>query len=501
MDSYVIFYNSLVELLSTPQYLILMAAFVALGILLGALPGISVNMSLILALPLTYSMDTKTAMCVLLACYIGAMSGGLISAIMLNIPGTGSSLTTTFDGHPMALQGRGGEAVGIGILTSFVGGAISFVLLMLVAPIIARFALKFGPWEYFAIGVFSLTMIISVAGDNIITGVLAALLGMCFAMTGSDPISFTSRYNFGFPALDGGIPTAALMCGMFAVPEMLKLALDLDDETVEVHQAQKFSGFGIKMVDYLRQWKNILRSAIIGAYVGILPGIGGSSASLLAYMTAKNRSKHPETFGKGEVEGLIASETANNACIGGALIPMLALGVPGSSTAAIVLSALTLHGVQCGPLAFRMHSDVIYLMFAIAFVANIFMVVIERLMLNGYIRVLTMPRRIIMVMIMMMCFVGAFSARNNYTDVFVFVIGGTIGYYLQKVGIRRALIVMGYILSSLVELNLRRGLSISRGDFFRVFTKPIAVVFLALAALSFAHSVYKAVRRSKAPAA
>lgn len=493
-----IFFESIGTLLTTPTYLVMMAAFTALGILFGALPGISVNMALILALPLTYSMDTETAMCVLLACYIGAMSGGLISAIMLNIPGTGSSITTTFDGNPMARQGRGGEAMGIGILTSFVGGALSFILLLFVAPLIAKVALRFGPWEYFAIGVFSITMIVSVSGDSVVKGVLASLIGMAFAMTGADPVNGVSRYNFGFHALDGGIPTTALMCGMFAIPEMLKMVMNLDDTSIEVRQMEPLRGFGISLGDYLRRWKTILRAALIGTYVGILPGVGGSSASLLAYLTEKNRSKHPETFGQGEVDGLIASETSNNACVGGAMIPMLALGVPGSSTAAIVLSALTLHGVQCGPLAFSQDADIIYLIFAIMFVANFFMIAIERVMLNGYLRVLTLPRRIIMVMIMMVCFVGAFSARNNYTDVFVFILGGAAGFFLQKIGIGRAPIVMGYILSGIIESNLARALSISRGSFWAISSRPIAMAFIVLAVFSLVSSLYKSQKRARA---
>lgn len=494
MSTIAIFMTSMGELMSNPKYLALMGAFVALGILLGALPGISVNMSLILALPLTYSMDTKTAMVVLLACYVGAMSGGLISAITLNVPGTGSSIATTFDGHPMALRGEAGKAVAVGILTSFVGGGISFVLLMLIAPMIADFALKFGPWEYFAVGIFSITMIINVSGDNLVKGVLASLLGMCLAMTGADPIGMVNRYNFGYHALDGGITTTALMCGMFAVPEVLKLAMSRDENKIEVMQMEKLHGFGIPIFEYLKHWVNILRSAIIGAYVGLLPGIGGSSASLLAYMTAKNQSAHPETFGTGDIDGLIASETANNACIGGAMIPLLALGIPGSSTAAIVLSALTLHGIQCGPLAFSQNADLIYIMFAILIVANVFMLIIERSVLSGYIKVLTAPRRIVMVVVMMMCFMGSYSARSDFADVYVFAIGGTLGYFLQRVGITRAPIILGYILSGIIEENFVRALAISRGNPVKIFSRPIAIAFLVLAVFSFVLSLRKSLK-------
>ena len=345
------------------------------------------------------------------------------------------------------------------------------------------------------------TMIISVAGDNLVKGILASLLGMCLAMTGADPIGMVNRYNFGFHALDDGITTTALMCGMFAIPEVLKLAMSRDDPAAQVMEVEKLHGFGMPILEYLTHWKNILRSAVIGAYVGLLPGIGGSSASLLAYMTEKNRSKHPETFGTGEIDGIIASETANNACIGGAMIPLLALGIPGSSTAAIVLSALTLHGIQCGPLAFSQHSDLIYMIFAILMVANVFMLVIERGVLSGYIKVLTAPRRIVMVFVMMMCFMGSYSARNNFADVYVFAIGGTLGYFLQRAGIMRAPIILGYILSSIIEENFVRALAMSRGDPMRVFNRPIAVLFLALAVISFVLSLRKSLKAQRLRAA
>lgn len=497
MTAFSLFFSSIARLLTNPEYLLLMAAFVALGILLGALPGISVNMSLILALPLTYSMDTETAMVVLLSCNIGAISGGLISAIALNVPGTGSSIATTFDGHPMAQKGQAGRAIGVGILTSFIGGGISFILLLLIAPLIATVALKFGPWEYFAIGIFSITMIVSVAGDDVIKGVLSAVFGMCLAMTGTDPIGGVIRYSFGNHALDGGITTMALMCGMFAVPEILKLAMNRENDNAERIKVDKIRGFGISAREYLSHWKNVLRSALIGAYTGLLPGIGGSSASLFAYMTAKGRSKHPEEFGKGSIVGIIASETANNACVGGALIPMLALGIPGSSSAAVLLGALTLHNIQCGPLAFSRHSDLIYLIFAIVMVANIFMLIIERGVLSGYLKVLTAPRRIVMVVVIMMCFVGAYSSRNNFTDLFVFAIGGTIGYFLQRVGIQRAPIILGYILSKIIEENFVRGLSVSRGNILALFNRPIAVVFLVIAIIALANSTRKTILASR----
>jgi len=498
MSAFQYFGHALATIFTTPQYLFFMLLFTALGILLGALPGINVNLSLILVLPLTYAMQTESAMVVLLSCYIGALSGGLISAVALNIPGTSSSIATCFDGHPLAKQGKAGQAVGVGILTSFVGGSLSYALLLLLAPMMAKVALKFGYWEYFAVSFFSITMIIGIAGDDVFRGVLGAALGMAIAMTGSDPVMMVNRYNFGFHALDGGVTLTALMCGIFAVPELLKLAETRDDPDVEVTKLEKFRGFGISAKDYLSRWKNILRSTVIGTYTGILPGIGASSASLLSYMTAKNSSKHPETFGTGDIDGIIASETANNACMGGAMIPMLALGVPGSSAAAILMSALSLHNVQPGPLVFANSANLIYFIFAICFVVNFFMLVLERGVLTGYLKALTAPPRIVMVIVMLMCVCGAYSSRSSFLDLYVFAIFGTLGFFLQKGGIPAGPIILGYILSSLCELNFVRAYAISRGNVMAVFHRPIAAVFMVVAILSLANSVRKTIKADKA---
>lgn len=497
MASFQYFGSALVTIFTTPTYMFFILAFTALGILLGALPGISVNMTLILALPLTYGMDSETAMAVLISCYIGSLSGGLISAITLNIPGTSTSISTTFDGYPMAERGEAGRAVGVGILTSFVGGTFSYILLLFLAPLMGSVALRFGNWEYFSIGMFSLTMIISIAGDDVWKGVLSSALGMALAMTGPDPVSGILRYDFGLSALAGGVTTTALMCGIFAVPEILKLAEVRDDHQTEIRKVEKFRGYGISAKEYLSHWKNILRSAFIGTYVGVLPGVGAASASLLSYMTAKNQSKHPETFGTGDMDGLIASETANNACMGGAMIPMLALGIPGSAAAAILLSSLTLHNVQCGPLVFSRNTTLVYFVFAVCFVANIVMLIVERVVLNGYIKVLTAPRRIVMVFVFMMCVIGAYSARSNYTDILVFVLGGALGYFMKKAGIPTAPIILGYILSEIIERNFVQAMSLSRGNFMAITNRPIAIVFMILAVVSFISSVRKTIKTGR----
>ena len=497
MEGLSLFTAGLGTIFSSPKYLLLVFAFVAIGILLGAMPGISVNLSLILCLPMTYGMDSQTAMTVLIACYVGALSGGLISAIALNIPGTTSSIATCFDGHPLARNGQAGRAIGVGILTSSVGGIISYIMLIFITPLLAAIAMKFGHWEYFAIGIFSLTMIIDISGDDVIKGVLAALFGMVLATTGGDPINGSTRFNLGFRALDGGVVMTALMCGMFAVPEIMKLADNRADEELGRMRVEPFKGYGISFKAYISQWWNVLRSAVLGAYVGLLPGIGASSASLFAYSTAKAQSKHPEEFGKGSYEGLIASETANNACMGGAMIPMLALGIPGSSAAAILMNALLLHNVTTGPLVFTENGSLVYFVFALCFVSILVMFVLERVMLRGYLKVLSAPRRILMVVVILMCLVGSYSARNNIMDVFVFAIGGTIGYFLQKVKISSAPIILGFILGPIIEVNFARAYNLSRGHWQEIFSRPITLIFLVIAVLAFANSIRKTIKASK----
>ena len=491
MEGIRLFSAGLATIFSDPIFILLVILFVAIGILLGALPGISVNLSLILCLPMTYSMESKMAMTVLIACYVGALSGGLISAIALNIPGTTSSIATCFDGHPLARKGQAGRAIGVGILTSTVGGVISYIMLILITPLLAAIALKFGHWEYFAIGIFSLTMIIDISGEDVLKGVLASLFGMVLSCTGGDPINGATRYNLGMRALDGGIVMTALMCGMFAVPEIMKLAANWKDEALGRMKVEPFKGYGISAKAYLSQWWNVLRSALLGAYVGLLPGIGASSASLLAYSAARGQSKHPEEFGQGSYEGLIASETANNACMGGAMIPMLALGIPGSSAAAILMNALILHNISCGPLVFTQNGDLIYFVFALCLVSILVMCVIERVMLFGFLKVLGVPRRILMVIVALMCLVGAYSSRNNVMDIFVFAIGGTIGYFLQKVHIPSAPIILGFILGPIIEVNFARAYNLDRGHWENILHRPITMVFLIVAVLAFGNSIRK----------
>lgn len=333
-----------------PTSLLLMAAGVAVGIIFGSIPGLSAAMAVALFLPLTFSMTPSMGMNLLVAVYIGGISGGLISAILLNMPGTASSIATCFDGHPMAKKGEAGKALGYGIVFSFLGSVFSFLVLTFCAPLLADIALKFTPAENFGISFFALTMVAVLASGSMVKGVLAGMLGLIFALVGMAPIDGTPRFTFGSSSLMAGFDTLPTLIGIFAISEILITAESMGNGKVEAMKMKPIKGFGFTWKEFVYQIPNAIRSALIGTGIGILPGIGGSTSGMLSYVTAKNMSKHPDEFGKGCPDGIVATETANNATIGGAMIPLLVLGIPGDGVTAMMLGGFLIHGLSAGPL-------------------------------------------------------------------------------------------------------------------------------------------------------
>ena len=470
--------------LLTPQMFIMMLIGVTVGIMCGGTPGISSNMAVILFMPMTFSMDASTGLAMLLAVYTGGMSGGLISSILLDIPGTPSSIATAFDGHPMALKGEGGRALGIGILSSFVGGFISSIVLMFLSPKLANVALKFGSFEFFSIALFSLTMIGGVVGKSFVRGLAAAFLGMCLSYIGLGPLSSQPRITFGYHVLDLGIESVPLMIGSFAIPELIKHFIADKEEQYERTAFNRVRGFGIGFKEYVSHWSNILRSLFIGIGIGILPGIGGSVTNFVAYSAARSASKHPEEFGTGCVDGIIATETSNNASIGGALVTMMALGIPGSGTTALLISAIQMHGINPGPTLFLRNPDLIYAIFASLLISNIIMVIVETMGINVFAKLLDVPRGILLPIVAMMCMVGAYATGYSMFNVGCVAFFGIVGYFLQKADIPRAPLVLGYILGPIVETNLQRSLQASKMSIVPFFTRPISLVFLIVTFIS-----------------
>lgn len=466
-----------------------------LGLIFGSIPGLTATMAVAICLPITYGMHPVAGMSLLMGLYIGGVSGGLIPAILLKLPGTPSSIATTFDGYPMAQKGQAGKAFSFAILSSFFGGLISLILLIMVAPPLGQFALKFGPYEYFAIVVFSLTLIASLSGDSLAKGLLAGLMGIGFAMVGSAPIDAFPRFTFGFSDLDAGFDLMPLLIGLFAVSEILLVAEKKGFQKLK-YDLKKIS-YKVPLKEYLAEKWNFVRSCAIGIGIGILPGIGGGTANLIAYAAAKNASKNPKEYGTGVPGGIVASETSNNAAVGGALIPLVSLGIPGDTVTAMLLGGLILHGLQPGPLLFQNNGDVVYGIFAALLIANIFMALLLFLGMRGFIKLLSIPQYILLPIIFALCVVGAYGVNNRMFDVYALLFFGVVGYLMSKAKIPLTPLVLGFILGPLLETNLRRGLMLSQGDFTPFFTEPIAATFLIITVISVGWKVWKSFGKSK----
>ena len=484
--------------IASPVTILLIAGGVLLGIVFGSIPGLSATMAIALCLPMTYGMLPINGMALLIGLYIGGISGGLVAAILLRIPGTPSSVATCFDGYPLAAKGQAGKALGVGIFFSFLGTIFGVAVLMLVAPSLARVALKFSFYEYFAVGVFSLTMMASLISGSIVKGLASGAIGMLFAMVGAAPIDGLPRLTFGFHALDGGFDILPVLIGMFAISEIIKSARERNAAKMTVLQDFKIKGFGFTFAEFRSQIFNFFRSAVIGTFIGILPGIGGGTSNILAYTAAKNGSKYPEKFGTGIIDGIVASETANNATIGGALVPLLTLGIPGDAATALLLGGLTIHGITPGSLLFDTQAELVYGVFVICLVANLMMLVIEYGGIKVFARVLMVPKYILMPIIMVLCVVGAYGLNNRLFDVWAILFFGVLSYLLEKFKFPLTPIILGFILGPTIETNLRRGLIASQGSYMPFLTHPICAAFLVISLLVIAMAVRKELKLSKA---
>lgn len=469
--------------LANPMSIMLLFAGVGVGIVFGSIPGLSGAMAVALFLPVTFAMESADAFTLLVSLYIGGISGGLISAILLNIPGTSSSISTCFDGAPMAKNGQAAKALGTGVVFSFIGGLISFIILIFVAPSLAKITLKFSAVEYFGVCIFALTMIVALAGNNMVKGLLAGCLGLALSCVGMAPIDGTRRFTFGITELSSGFDVLPTLVGIFAVAEVLAYAETVikSSKTTMIKQDFKIKGFGFTKAEFFSQKWNALRSAVIGTGVGILPGIGGSVAGIMAYIAAKKSSKYPEKFGTGIMDGVVASECSNNAVIGGALIPLLTLGIPGDGVTAMLLGAFMIHGLTPGPLLFTTSAPLVYGIFATCIVANVVMLVMELFGMRIFVRLLSIPKYILMPCVLILCTIGAFAANNRMFDAKSILFFGILGYLMSKVKLPIAPFILSFILGELVETNLRRGLQYTGGSFRAFFQSPIAAAFMIIA--------------------
>ena len=479
-----------------PMSLLLMIAGVAIGIVFGSIPGLSASMAVALMLPITFTMEASLGMRVLVAVYIGGISGGLISAILLNMPGTASSIATTFDGHPMAQNGQAMKALGLGIVFSFLGSEFSFLILSFFAPKLADIALQFTPAENFGICFFALTMVAVLSSGNMVRGLLAGMFGLVFATVGMSPIDGTARFTFGQVNLMSGFDTLTTLIGIFAVADILKTAEKMKSGASKTIPVEKVKGFGFSWQEFVYHLPNFFRSALIGTGIGILPGIGGSTSGMLAYVTAKNMSKKRDEFGKGCPDGIVATESANNATIGGAMIPLLVLGIPGDGVTAMMLGGFLIHGLSAGPLLFVKNADVVYGIFAACMVCGLIMLIVEWIGIKGFVQVLKVPKHILLPCILVLCAVGAFATNNRIFDVQSIMIFGIIGYLYSKFKLPTTPFVLCFLIGNMLETYLRRGI-MQYKSFGAFFARPIPDVFFFIAIGVVLWSVYKEIKGTK----
>ena len=484
-------FSSFISLFTQPLAVGLIIFGVVFGIVFGAIPGLTTVAGISMMLPITYVLTKETGLSMLTAIYIGGTSGGLVSAILLNMPGTPASIATTFDGRPLALKGEAGKALGVGIFSSFIGTVFSIAAMVVISKPLAALTIRFGPWEYFGVTLFALTLISSLAGKSTAKGLLSALFGMMFATVGLAPIDSAKRFTFNSLDLTSGFALLPVLVGLYAVSEVLETAITEHKDASMTDYRLK--GLGFTWSDIKDQIGNFIRSAVIGLGIGILPGIGGSTSNLIAYSVAKNSSKHPEKFGTGIVDGIIASETSNNASIGGAMIPLLTLGIPGDGVTAILLGEFMLHGLTPGPLLFQTSAQTVYTIYAAMILSSVFMAVIMFTCLRGFVKILKIPSYILLPVIIVLCCIGSYALNYRVFDIFSLLLFGIIGYVMKAVGMPLPPFILGFILAKDFETNLRRGLQYSNGDTLEIFKHPIAIIFIAFAFFSIIRSIIKGI--------
>lgn len=486
-----------------PYTLMLMMVATCAGIIAAAIPGFTITMAIVLTLPLTFAMPPMQGIAVMLSVYVGGLSGGLFSAALLGIPGTPSAVATTFDAFPMARQGKPGKALSLGLFASFIGSIISIAVLIIAAPPLAMLAVKLGPWEYFALIIFALTIIASLVGDSLIRGLIAGLIGIGIATIGPDPLMGRERFTFGYEILAAGIPFLVILIGMYAMSQLLSELEPSHDQ----HSQTSGSLISGDMRPHL--WKtakgvimrpiNVIRSSLIGVFIGAVPGAGSSISNLLAYDQAKRASRHPETFGKGEPDGVVASEAGNSSTVGGSLIPLIALGIPGSPADAVLMAAIMVHGISIGPRLILDHPDLVYSMFIAMAIASVFMLFIGILLMRAFLNLLNIPKYIIVPTVLACCAIGTYTLNNRLSDLYLLACIGIVGYILKKLDYPLAPLVLGVVLGPIAETNLRRAFQTST-DWTLFFTRPISALLLALAVASIAYSVYSLIKQRKAVA-
>lgn len=456
----------------------------AIGIIIGAMPGLSLTFAVTIVLTLTYGMDSMSGMYLLLGTYCGGMYGGSITAILINTPGTSNAAATVFDGYPLAQQGRAGDALRAALISSTIGGLFSAAVLMFLAPQVAKIVLLIGSPEYFALCVFGMLAAISTAGKNKLKGLIAAALGLLMSTVGMDQIYGSQRLMFGNYRLMGGLKVSTCMLGAYALTQVLFMGKKVYNEHKNGRKQEvNYVKSTLRLRDILKYWKTLIRSSVIGTFIGAVPGTGGATSAMFCYNEARRASKHPEKFGTGDIEGVVAAECGNNAVTGATMIPMLTLGIPGDSLTAIMLGALTMQGITPGSQLFSSGSIWVYAIMGGLLVINLFMLLQGLLFSKGFANISRVPIILMVPCIITVCCMGGFAIGNTTFEVSLLIAFGLIGYLMRRFDFPIPPMTIGLVLGNLFETNLRRSLVLSGGSISIFFTRPVCLAILILSFL------------------
>jgi len=480
------------------KYLVPLFIGTLIGVVGGALPGITITMTVIVVLPFTFGLEPLQGLACMIGVYVGGETGGLITSCLLGIPGKPSAVATTFDGFPMARNGEPGRALWLGIWASILGGLLGAVVLVAATGPLAQLALKFGPWEYFALFVLALSMVAGLVESSLIKGLLSGALGCVVTVLGNDPVMGQPRLALGISWLEGGIPFLPVLIGVFAFSQIMGELERFSDKT----QAAVNAAINLAVSHATVLWEILSRpflllwSTFIGLVIGVLPAIGGSAANMLAYDQAKKFSSRPEKFGSGIPEGIIASEASNNANVAGSLVTIMAFGIPGDAVTAVMLGALTIHGIQSGPLFISQNATLAYGMFAAYILAHPLVLILLFLGVRWVLRIVIVPKSILFPVVLVLCVVGAYALGNSMATVYVLLVFGLFGYLMVKFGYPLAPFILGVILGDQIEINLVRSL-MTDSNLWLFVTRPISALLLAMAAASIVLSLWQHRRMQK----
>ncbi len=466
---------------------------VLLGVTVGAIPGLTATMAVALALPMTFALPPVTGILLLVGVYKGGVFGGSVTAILLRAPGTPAAAATLLDGYPLAQQGKAGKAMKMALYSSCIADFLSNLALIFFAGMIAGLALAFGPPEFFWLICFSLTVVISIAGSSLLKGLISGALGLLISTIGLDLVQGSQRFTFDNFNLMGGVGYIPLLIGLFALPEVIDFYIR---RAVPV-AVRAADASRVTMEEFRRSFVSILRGSFIGVIIGTIPGAGATAAAFLSYGEAKRSSSHPETFGKGEVEGVAAAESGNNGVAGATMIPLLSLGIPGDVVTAVILGAFMLHGLSPGPIMFQENIDMIYALFAGIMLSSAVLFIAGSLAIRYFARIVDIPRHILMPLVLMFCVFGTYAVQSQMFDVLVMVVFGVVGYLMLRINMSAAPFLMGFILGPLLEDNLRRSYLISQ-DASIFFRSPICWIFILLTAGSLFIGLRREVRTLRA---